>query len=149
MPRGQWHKIIFIFCSWISEAIKKVVSRCARKCELLSGFPFEHYCRNAGRNLEFGMANRRRIALSLFVIAVCLLAASVLLAPVLFNLDRYRPEVISYFEENTGKKVEIGRLGLTLFPKVTIHIDRFGAKSPPLFPPVISLKLCELMPRLT
>jgi hypothetical protein len=32
-------KIIFAFCSWISEAIKKVVSRCARQCELLSGFP--------------------------------------------------------------------------------------------------------------
>jgi hypothetical protein len=53
------------------------------------------------------------------------------LLPFFFNLDRYRPEVISYFEENTGKKVEIGRLALTFFPSVTIHIDGFGVKSPP------------------
>ena len=81
------------------------------------------------------MAGRRRIVLGLIAIAGCLLAASVLLAPVLFKLDRYRPQVISYFEENTGKKVEIERLALTLFPQVTIHIEGFGVKSPPLFPP--------------
>lgn len=36
----------------------------------------------------------------------------VLLAPVFFNLDRYRPRVIAYFEANTGKSVEIERLAL-------------------------------------
>ena len=80
------------------------------------------------------MTTRSWIVLSLMVIAICLLAALVLL-PVFFNLDRYRPEVITYFEENTGKKVEIGRLALTFFPHVTIHIEQFGVKSPPLFPP--------------
>ena len=95
------------------------------------------------RSLEFGMATRRRIALSLIVIAGCLLAALVLLAPVFFNLDRYRPEVISYFEENTGKKVEIGRLALTFFPSVTIHIESFGVKSPPLFPPSYIVKVAR------
>jgi uncharacterized protein involved in outer membrane biogenesis len=89
------------------------------------------------------MATRRRIALSLIVIAGCLLAAVFFLAPVFFNLDRYRPEVISYFEENTGKKVEIGRLALTFFPEVTIHIDRFGVKSPPLFPPSYIVKVAR------
>ena len=88
------------------------------------------------------MATRRRIALSLIVIAVCLLAALAFLAPVLLNLDRYRPEVISYFEENTGKKVEIGRLALTFFP-VTIHIENFGVKSPPLFPPSYIVKMAR------
>jgi hypothetical protein len=38
MPLGQWRKIIFVFCSWVSEAIK-VISRYARKCELLGEFP--------------------------------------------------------------------------------------------------------------
>jgi uncharacterized protein involved in outer membrane biogenesis len=80
------------------------------------------------------MTTRSWIVLSLMAIAICLLAALVLL-PVFFNLDRYRPEVITYFEENTGKKVEIGRLALTFFPHVTIHIEQFGVKSPPLFPP--------------
>ncbi len=89
------------------------------------------------------MTTRRRIALSLIVIAGCLLAALVFLAPVFLNLDRYRPEVISYFEENTGKKVEIGRLALTFFPHVTIHIEQFGVKSPPLFPPSYIVKVAR------
>jgi uncharacterized protein involved in outer membrane biogenesis len=87
------------------------------------------------------MATRRRIAVGLIVVAGCVFAALVLLVPVFLNLDRYRPEVISYFEESTGKKVEIERLALTLFPKATIHIDGFGVKSPPLFPPSYLLKV--------
>jgi uncharacterized protein involved in outer membrane biogenesis len=87
------------------------------------------------------MATRRRIALSLIVIAGCVLAALVLLVPVFLNVDRYRPQIISYFEESTGKKVEIERLALTLSPNVTVHIDGFGVKSPPLFPPSYILKV--------
>lgn len=83
----------------------------------------------------------RRIALGLIAVAGCLLAGSVLLVSVLFKPDRYRPQVISYFEENTGKKVEIERLALTLFPQVTIHIEGFAVKSPPLFPPSYIVKV--------
>jgi len=89
------------------------------------------------------MTTRRRIALGLVVIVGCLLVVLVFLAPVLLNLDRYRPEVSSYFEENTGKKVEIGRLGLTFFPRVTIHMENFGVKSPPLFPPSYIVKVAR------
>jgi uncharacterized protein involved in outer membrane biogenesis len=89
------------------------------------------------------MATRRRIAVWLIVVAGCLLAAVVFLAPVFFNPDRYRPEAISYFEENTGKKVEIERLALTFFPQVTVHIDGFGVKSPPLFPPSYIVKVAR------
>jgi hypothetical protein len=39
--------------------------------------------------------------------------------PVLLNGDRYRPKTSSYLEESTGKKVEIGRLAVTFFPRVT------------------------------
>jgi uncharacterized protein involved in outer membrane biogenesis len=84
---------------------------------------------------------RRRIALTLIVIAVCILVALVLLAPVFLNLDRYRPQIISYFEATTGKKVEIERLSLTVFPQTTIHIEGFGVKSPPLFPPNYIVKV--------
>ncbi len=87
------------------------------------------------------MATRRRIALSLIVITSCIVAASVLLVPVLFNLDRYRPQIVSYFEQSTGKEVEIERVALTFFPKPTIHIEGFGVKSPPLFPPSYILKV--------
>jgi uncharacterized protein involved in outer membrane biogenesis len=88
------------------------------------------------------MTARRKIARTLIVIAGCLVATLVLL-PLFFNLDRYRPEVISYFEENTGKNVEIGRLALTFFPSVAIHIDGFGVKSPPLFPPSYIVKVAR------
>jgi uncharacterized protein involved in outer membrane biogenesis len=87
------------------------------------------------------MATRRRIVLSLIVAAACVFAALILLAPVFLNLDRYRPQIISYFEQSTGKKVEIERLALTLFPNPTIHIVGFAVKSPPLFPPSYVLKV--------
>jgi uncharacterized protein involved in outer membrane biogenesis len=87
------------------------------------------------------MATRRKIALSLLVLASCIFVALVLLAPIFLNLERYRPQIISYFEESTGKKVEIRRLALTFYPKTTIHIDGFGVKSPPLFPPSYILKV--------
>jgi uncharacterized protein involved in outer membrane biogenesis len=84
---------------------------------------------------------RRRIALWLATIVVCLLAAAALLVPVFLNLNRYRPQVISFFEENTGKKVEIERLALTFRPQITVHLYGFGVKSPPLFPPSYILKV--------
>jgi uncharacterized protein involved in outer membrane biogenesis len=87
------------------------------------------------------MATRRTIALSLLVITSCIFVALVLLAPIFLNLERYRPQIVSYFEESTGKKVEIERLALTFYPKTTIHIDGFGVKSPPLFPPSYILKV--------
>jgi uncharacterized protein involved in outer membrane biogenesis len=87
------------------------------------------------------MANRKRIVFRLIVIVSCVFAALVFLGPVFLNPDRYRPQIISYFEESTGKKVEIERLALTLFPKPTIHIDGFGVKSPPLFPPSYVVKV--------
>ena len=89
------------------------------------------------------MASRRKIASWLGGIAVCLLAGAVFLAPVFFNLDRYRPEVISYFEQNTGKKVEIERLTMTFFPRLEVHMDGFGVKSPPLFPPSYIVKVAR------
>jgi uncharacterized protein involved in outer membrane biogenesis len=80
------------------------------------------------------MATRRRTALNLMVIVGGILLASGLLALLLFNPDRYRPELIAYFEENTGKKTEIARVALTIVPKVTIHIYGLCVKSPPAFP---------------
>jgi uncharacterized protein involved in outer membrane biogenesis len=89
------------------------------------------------------MDSRRKIAIGLAAISACLLAGVVFLAPIFFNLDHYRPEVISYFEQNTGKKVEIERLALTFFPRITVHIDGFGVKSPPLFPPSYIFKVAH------
>jgi hypothetical protein len=44
-----------------------------------------------------------------------LLLAFIFVVPALIDVDRYRPHVISYLQEKTGKQVEIGRLALTFF----------------------------------
>jgi len=79
------------------------------------------------------MAIGRRTTLIGAGIAALLLLALIFVVPALIRVDRYRPQVISYLQEKTGKQVEIGRLALTFFP-VTIHIDHFGVKNPPIFP---------------
>jgi hypothetical protein len=95
------------------------------------------------------MATRRRTALNLMVIVGGILLASGLLALLLFNPDRYRPELIAYFEENTGKKTEIARVALTIVPKVTIRIYGLCVKSPPPFPLNDVVNVAEGMPSST
>ena len=80
------------------------------------------------------MTLRGKTGLIVAGIAAILIAALIVAVPALVNLDRYRPRLISYLQEKTGRQVEIGRLALTFFP-VRIHIDNFGVKNPPLFPP--------------
>jgi uncharacterized protein involved in outer membrane biogenesis len=87
------------------------------------------------------MTTRLKIALWLIAVAGCLLIAVVFLAPIFLNPNHYRPQVISYFEQNTGKKAEIDRLALTFSPQMTLHIYGFGVKSPPLFPPSYIVKV--------
>jgi uncharacterized protein involved in outer membrane biogenesis len=83
--------------------------------------------------LGVALAIRRRSRLIVAGIAALLLLAGIFVGPELLQVDRYRPQVISYLEEKTGKQVEIGRLALTFFP-LSIHIDNFGVKNPPIFP---------------
>jgi uncharacterized protein involved in outer membrane biogenesis len=79
------------------------------------------------------MAIRRRTGLIVVGIATLLLLALIFVGPALIRVDRYRPRVISYLQDKTGKQVEIGRLALTFFP-VAIHIENFGVRNPPIFP---------------
>jgi uncharacterized protein involved in outer membrane biogenesis len=79
------------------------------------------------------MAIRRRTSLIVVGIVALLLLALIFVGPSLIRVDRYRPQMISYLQEKTGKQVEIGRLALTFFP-LSIHIDNFGLKNPPIFP---------------
>ena len=80
------------------------------------------------------MIIRRRTTLIVAggVVAILLLALIILVVPAVINVDRYRPQLISYLQEKTGKKVEITGLALTFFP-VTIHIDHIGVRNPPIF----------------
>src|SRR6202163_1895010 len=93
---------------------------------------------------EAAMTIHRRTGLILAGIAGTLLVVCAFVVPALLNADRYRLKAISYMEESTGKKVEIGRLTATFFPRVTIHVEDFGVKSPPLFPPSYILKVARI-----
>ena len=79
------------------------------------------------------MSSGRRIGLIVIGIAALLLLALVFVGPALIKVDRYRPQLVSYLQEKTGKQVEIGRLSLTFFP-LSVHIDDFRVKNPPIFP---------------
>src|SRR6202171_5842168 len=83
--------------------------------------------------LGFAMPIRRGTALIVVGIAAILFLALIFVVPALINVDRYRPQVISYLQEKTGKQVEIGRLALSFSP-LSVHIDNFGVKNPPIFP---------------
>jgi uncharacterized protein involved in outer membrane biogenesis len=76
----------------------------------------------------------RKTVLIVATVAVVLLAASLLVAPRLIDVDRYRLGVIAYLEQKTGKQIEIEKLTLSFSP-LSIRIDGFGAKNPALFPP--------------
>ena len=76
-------------------------------------------------------------------VAAILLLALILVVPAVINVDRYRPQLISYLQEKTGKQVEIGRLALTFFP-VTIHIDHIGVRNPPIFPAGYVLQVARI-----
>jgi uncharacterized protein involved in outer membrane biogenesis len=90
------------------------------------------------------MTIQRRTGRILAGIAAALLLVFVFVVPVLLNVDRYRPQAIAYLQQSTGKKVEIGRLAVTFFPRLTVHVDDFGVKSPPLFPPSYILKVARI-----
>jgi uncharacterized protein involved in outer membrane biogenesis len=79
------------------------------------------------------VAIRRKTGLIIVGIAALLLLALIFAVPALIRVDRYRPQVISFLQDKTGKQVEIGRLSLTFFP-LSIRIDNFGVKNPPIFP---------------
>ncbi|HLK04447.1 MAG TPA: AsmA family protein [Candidatus Acidoferrum sp.] len=87
------------------------------------------------------MTTRRQLILRSLAAVVAALVLIILTAPLWFNLDRYRPQIITYFEQTTGKKVEIERVTLTLLPQPAIHFVSFAVKSPPLFPPSYILRV--------
>ncbi len=90
------------------------------------------------------MTIRRRTVLALAGIAGTLLIVLIFVVPVLLSGDRLRSGAISYLQESTGKKVEIGRVAVSFFPRITIHVDDLAVKSPPLFPPSYILKVVRV-----
>jgi uncharacterized protein involved in outer membrane biogenesis len=78
------------------------------------------------------VAIRRSIAVVLLVSAVVLIGAAAAL--VFTNPDRYRPEVIAYLQNKTGKQIQIRHIGVSLFPALLIRVYDFGVKNPTPFP---------------
>jgi uncharacterized protein involved in outer membrane biogenesis len=97
-----------------------------------------HVATDLGRDKSSGirkltMDRRRKMGLIAAGISAILLLALIFIVPALVNVDRYKPRVVSYLQQQTGKQVEIERLALTFFP-LAIRIDHFGVKNPPIFP---------------
>lgn len=80
------------------------------------------------------MTKGKKIALGIAIFVVVLVAALAIIVPLLIDIDRYRPQVVSHLEEATGKPAEIGRLTLQLFPSVSIRVDDFSLGNPRGFP---------------
>ena len=66
--------------------------------------------------------------------ALALLLAALLIAPYLFNLDRYRPLIITQLEQATGRKIEIESLRLHFLPSIQVVVSNLRVKNPPGFP---------------
>ena len=92
-------------------------------------------------NCDMTMHSRTGLILAGIVV---LLIVLVFVVPLLLNSNRYRLKAISYLEESTGKKVEIGRLTVTFSPHMAVRVEDFGIKSPPLFPPSYILKVARI-----
>ena len=80
------------------------------------------------------MAIRRRTTVVLSLSILVLIALAGTLVSIFVDPDRYRPQVISYLEAKTGKKIEIGHLGVTWLP-LSLRLDDFVSRNPQPFPP--------------
>lgn len=85
------------------------------------------------------MAIRRKTVIVLLSIVAGIAIAAALLFTVLVNPDRYRPQVISFLESKTGKKIEIGRIEVSWIP-TSIRLYEFGVRNPEPFPSGYFLK---------
>src|ERR1035437_4379302 len=80
------------------------------------------------------MSRGKKIALVVLIIFVVVVAGLAIIVPMLFDVDRYRPQVAAQIQKETGKPVEIGRLTLTILPQVAIRVDDFSLGNPAGFP---------------
>ena len=80
------------------------------------------------------MSRRKKVVLGVLIFLAVTLVALVVLVPLLFNLDRYRPQVAALIEQQTGKPTEIGHLAFTVLPHLSVRVDDFALLNPPGFP---------------
>ncbi len=80
------------------------------------------------------MSKGKKILLVVAIAVVVILLGLVVVVPLLFNLDNYRPQAVAYLQEQTGKPATIGHMALTVFPSVSIRVDDFALGNPDGFP---------------
>ena len=93
------------------------------------------------------MGSRSKIGLIVAGCAALFFGALILLLRSPLDADHYRSNLVSHIELKTGKQVEIGHLTLTFFP-LSIHIENFGMKNLPPFPPGYIVKVARMDARL-
>src|SRR5581483_8394534 len=102
------------------------------------------FLRNPACCLPISMSLRRKIVTAIVAVIVAVaIVAVVLFRPVLADPDRYRPQIISFLEEKTGKQIEIGHIGVNWIP-LSIRIDNFGCRNPKPFPSGYFLKAARI-----
>lgn len=74
-----------------------------------------------------------RIGLIVLAVIIGFLIAVSIIAPRLFKIDSYRGYVVSELDQQTGRKISIGHLGLTIFPAIAIRAERVAVANPPGF----------------
>ena len=77
----------------------------------------------------------RRSIVVVLIVSVIVVLTGAFVALVFTNPDRYRSQVIAYLQNKTGKQIQIRRIGVSLFPTLSIRVYDFGVKNPAPFPP--------------
>ena len=80
------------------------------------------------------MTLRKKVFVFAGVSFLLLLITLIVAVPFLVDVDRHRPRIVAYIEEQTGKPAEIGRLTLTILPTLSIRVDDFVLGNPEGFP---------------
>ena len=80
------------------------------------------------------MTLRKKVFVFAGVAFLLLLMALIVAVPFLVDVDRHRPRIAAYIEEQTGKPARIGRLTLTIFPTLSVRVDDFVLGNPEGFP---------------
>ena len=80
------------------------------------------------------MTLRKKVFVFGGVSFLVLLITLIVAIPFLVDVDRHRPRIAAYIEEQTGKPATIGRLTLTIFPTLSIRVDDFILGNPEGFP---------------
>jgi uncharacterized protein involved in outer membrane biogenesis len=80
------------------------------------------------------MSKPKKTILAIVCIIVAFVIAAVFIGPGLFQVDRYRLDVIAFLDQQTGRRMEMARLAVSVLPTIAIRVDHFAIRNPSGFP---------------